>query len=229
MFWEDKGYLLSKLKYNENSIIANFYTLDHGKISGIIYGATSKKIKGYLQTGNLFHVNCSIKNEGRIPTLKVEIINAITPIFFNHQKKLYCISSAMSMIKFLTVENQSNNKIFDLINNFFKFLNKENWIKNYIIWELKLLKEIGYDLNLQNIVSRETVNNKVVYFVKSSSQKKEIPSFLVDTQIERVDKKDILNGFLLLGSYIEKNILSPNNIKIPNSRKDFLNLVSNLF
>ena len=135
----------------------------------------------------------------------------------------------MSMIKFLTAENQSNNKIFDLINNFFKFLNEENWIKNYIIWELKLLKEIGYDLNLQNIVSRETVNNKVVYFVKSSSQKKEIPSFLVDTQIERVDKKDILNGFLLLGSYIEKNILSPNNIKIPNSRKDFLNLVSNLF
>ena len=135
----------------------------------------------------------------------------------------------MSMIKFLTVENQSNNKIFDLINNFFKFLNKENWIKNYIIWELKLLKEIGYDLNLQSIANRETVNNKVVYFVKSSSQKKEIPSFLVDTQIEHVDKKDILNGFSLLGSYLEKNILLPNNIKIPNSRKDFLNLVNSLF
>ena len=106
MYWEDKGYLLSKLKYSENSIIANFFTPDHGKFSGIIYGATSKKIKGYLQVGNIFHLNCNIKNEARIPTLKVEIINAITPTFFENQKKLYCISSAVSMIKFLTVENQ---------------------------------------------------------------------------------------------------------------------------
>ena len=45
MYWEDKGYLLSKLKYSENSIIANFFTSDHGKFSGIIYGATSKKLK----------------------------------------------------------------------------------------------------------------------------------------------------------------------------------------
>ena len=227
MYWEDKGYLLSKLKYSENSIIANFFTSDHGKFSGIIYGATSKKNKGYLQIGNVFHLNCNIKNEARIPTLKVEIINAITPTFFENQKKLYCISSAMSMIKFLTVENQTNKKIFYLINDFFTFLKKDNWIKNYIIWELNLLKEIGYDLDLKNIVNKETTDNKTTYFVQSSSQKKEVPTFLVDTQIENVDKKDLLKGFLLLGNYLEKKILSPNNIKIPNSRTDFLNLVNN--
>ena len=133
----------------------------------------------------------------------------------------------MSMIKFLTVENQTNKKIFYLINDFFTFLKKDNWIKNYIIWELNLLKEIGYDLDLKNIVNKETTDNKTTYFVQSSSQKKEVPTFLVDTQIENVDKKDILKGFLLLGNYLEKKILSPNNIKIPNSRTDFLNLVNN--
>ena len=40
MIWQDRGYLLRKNKYNENSIIADFYTKDHGKISGIIFGAT---------------------------------------------------------------------------------------------------------------------------------------------------------------------------------------------
>ena len=50
MIWDDKGFLLYKNKYNENSVIAEIYTKDHGKISGIIFGGTSKKIKNYLQT-----------------------------------------------------------------------------------------------------------------------------------------------------------------------------------
>ena len=45
MQWDDIGYLLSKNKYNENSIIAEFYTKNHGKFPGLIFGATSKKIK----------------------------------------------------------------------------------------------------------------------------------------------------------------------------------------
>jgi len=49
MNWDDTGFLLSKNKYNENSIIAEVYTEKHGKISGIIFGGTSKKIKNYLQ------------------------------------------------------------------------------------------------------------------------------------------------------------------------------------
>ena len=42
MIWVDKGFLLTKIPFQENSIIANFYTKEHGKFSGIIYGATSK-------------------------------------------------------------------------------------------------------------------------------------------------------------------------------------------
>ena len=75
MIWDDKGFLISKFRYNENSIIADFFTLHHGRCSGIIFGATSNKIKGYLQIGNLFQLNCSFKNESKIGSLKVEIDN----------------------------------------------------------------------------------------------------------------------------------------------------------
>ena len=52
MTWDDKGFLISKNRYNENSLITEIYTKNHGKISGIIFGGTSKKIKNYLQIGN---------------------------------------------------------------------------------------------------------------------------------------------------------------------------------
>ena len=45
MNWDDAGYLISKNRYSENSIIAEIFTENHGKISGIIFGGTSKKIK----------------------------------------------------------------------------------------------------------------------------------------------------------------------------------------
>ena len=45
MYWDDYGYLIEKNRYNENTVIAEMFTKDHGKVLGLIYGATSKKIK----------------------------------------------------------------------------------------------------------------------------------------------------------------------------------------
>ena len=61
MKWEDEGFLLYKNKYSENSIIAEFFTLNHGKCSGIIYGGTSRKIKNYLQLGNKIHLILTLR------------------------------------------------------------------------------------------------------------------------------------------------------------------------
>ena len=222
----DQGFLISKIKYNENSIIAEFYTKNNGRVSGIIFGGMSKKIKGYLQIGNLLHLNLNSKNDSKIFSIKAEIIKAYTPIYFNNQKKLHCISSAMSLIKNLTPENEINNDIFNLTQNLFHFLDDNKWLKNYITWELTLLKHLGYDLNLKNIVHKENINNNVIYYVKSSTQKKTVPNFLVNESIENVNYIEILKGFTILSNYMEKNIFTPNNIKIPIQRKEFENLLN---
>ena len=135
MNWTDKGFLLSKNKYNENSAITEIFTQNHGKVSGIIFGATSKKNKNYLQVGNKLHLNYTSKNNGKIGNFKIEIDKILTPLFFDNQKKLACIISCMNMVKILTVESQENLKIYNSIDNFFKILDMEMWIKNYIFWE----------------------------------------------------------------------------------------------
>ena len=223
----DEGFLVNKLKYNENSIIADFYTRENGRTSGIIFGGMSKKIKGYLEIGNYFHLNLKSKNDSKIFSIKAEILKAYTPIYFNNQKKLYCIVAAMSLIKNLTPENEENVEIFNLIENLFNILEKNNWLKNYVNWELMLLKYLGYDLNLKNIVHKENVKNNEVFYVKSSTQKKIVPNFLINENIENVDYIEILKGFTIVSNYMEKNIFSPNNMKIPTQRKEFENLLNN--
>ena len=225
MNWDDSAYLVSKNRYSENSIIAEVFTENHGKISGIIFGGTSKKIKNYLQIGNKIYVNYNTKNITRIGYFKIEILKALTPLYFDENQKLSCISSAMHMIKLLTAEAQSNIKIFILIDRFFEILTFNNWIQEYIFWELELLKLLGYDLELRNMVEKEVVDEKVNYFVQSSTEKKIIPNFLIDKNHENVDLKILLKGLKLVTDYLEKSILKPNNLNLPNSRTHFVNLL----
>ena len=88
MNWDDIGFLLYKNRYNENSLIAEIFTKNHGKVSGIIFGGTSKKVKNYLQIGNKIHINYNAKTENRIGYFKVEIIDAKSPYYFDDRQKL---------------------------------------------------------------------------------------------------------------------------------------------
>jgi len=223
MIWDDIGFLLSKNKYSENSLISEIYTKNHGKVTGIIFGGTSKKIKNYLQIGNRIHVSFFSKSENKIGYFKIEISEALSPLYFDKKKKLSCISSAMHLVKILTAELQKNEKLYDLINKFYEILDTSNWIKNYIFWELELFKILGYDLEMKNLVNKEIINNKPKYISKSSLDKKIIPNFLVDKNNEVEDINTLLSGLKLLGDYLEKTILKPNNLNQPISRLNFIN------
>ena len=223
MIWDDNGFLLSKNKYNENSLIAEVFTKEHGKISGIIFGGTSRKTKNYLQVGNQLFVNYNSKSEKRIGYFNIEIKKAYSPIYFENSQKLFCINSSMNLIKILTADSQQNQKLYDLIVKFYQIIDDKNWLNKYIFWELELLKILGYDLIFEDLVKKEIVNDRIIYFVQSSSKKKIIPNFLVNKDNLIDDTKILLKGLNLIGDYIEKTVLRPNNLNQPTARIQFLN------
>ncbi len=223
MIWDDIGFLLSKNKYNENSLIAEIFTKNHGKCSGIIFGGTSKKIKNYLQIGNKIHLSYNSKSESRIGYFKVEIDEALSPFFFDNKKKLSCITSAMHLIRLLTAESQKNQHIFHLIENFYYLLKESNWVKNYIFWELELFKILGYDLEFKDLVEKKIIGNQLEYVSKSKINQRKVPNFLIDKNDNEENKEVLLNGLKLVGDYLEKTILKPNNLNSPISRSNFIN------
>ena len=227
MNWDDTGFLLSKNKYNENSLIVEIFTKNHGKISGIIFGGTSKKIKNYLQLGNQLYVNYNSKSENRIGYFKVEIQKVFSPMYFDNPKKLNCVISAMNLVKLLTADSQANKKIFSLMDNFYNLISNSEWLKNYIFWELDLLKILGYDLDLNKLVNKKIVDEKTLYLAESSTEKKLVPNFLIEKNEQVSDLKTLLSGLKLVGDYMDKTILKPNNINFPISRNQFVNSLKN--
>ena len=67
------------------------------------------------------------------------------------------------------------------------------------------------------------VDNKLQYIVKSSSEKKIIPNFLIDKNENSVDLFTLQKALKLIGDYLEKIILKPNNLNQPMSRLQFIN------
>ena len=223
MNWDDVGFLVSKNRYNENSLITEIFTKEHGKVSGIIFGGTSKKIKNYLQVGNLLYTTYNSKTVNRIGYFKIEIFKAFSPIYFDDPQKLNCISSAMNLIKILTADSQTNENVYKLINDFYNILSQNDWLKKYIFWELELLSVLGFNLDLKQMVNKEIIDNKIVYVVKSVTEKKIVPNFLIDNVENLNNSKDLLNGLKLVGDFMDKTILKPNNVNYPLSRNQFIN------
>ena len=223
MNWQDKGYLLSLNKYNENSSIAEFFTENNGKIIGIIFGSTSKKIKSYLLIGNKFHINSKLKEDGRLGYLKIEIDEIKTPIYMENKKKFFCIIYCMNLIKILTVENEINKELYTILEKLFKIINLDNWLVEFLFLELNILKSVGYDINFKDYVVNKNIDGQTKYIVDSTQ--KIIPNFLIDKKYIPENAKDIYSGYSIVGDFLDKTIIKPNNKSFPSSRNDFINLL----
>tara|TARA_B100002051_G_C16740997_1_gene644307 strand:- start:2080 stop:2757 length:678 start_codon:yes stop_codon:yes gene_type:complete len=225
MIYEDKGFLLNKNKYNENSVIAEFYTENNGKVSGIIFGATSNKIKSYLLIGNQFNIQFNSKNQNKAGYFKIEIEKIFTPFFFENKIKLNCILYSMNLIRILTVENQTNKNIYNQLFELFNFLKDEDdWLKKFIFWELKIIKLVGYDINFNDYVDIGNLSKKNGY-VPTLDGTKQIPIFLLNSENIKINYDELKVGLKIVGDFLNKTVLSPNNINFPLSRNEFTKLI----
>jgi DNA repair protein RecO (recombination protein O) len=128
----------------------------------------------------------------------------------------------MNLIRILTAEAQANKNIYKLLENFFTILSYENWVQEYIFWELNLLSYLGYDLEIENLVKKNIVNDKIEYSASSSIEKKIVPNFLIDKNIKVFDNNTLLKGLKLVGDFLEKTVLKPNNLSAPINRVYFI-------
>ncbi|RZO49793.1 MAG: DNA repair protein RecO [Candidatus Pelagibacterales bacterium] len=145
MYWKDEGYLLSKSNFDENSIIIEAFTFEHGKYTGLVYGGSSRKQKRNFITGNKILLNWKSKNENRTGYFNVELLKPIAPFFFDDKKKSVCILSATSILRILLPERETNKKIYSSFEKMLNSLSFDDWIDSYIDWELSLIKELGFE------------------------------------------------------------------------------------
>ena len=218
MNWEGEGYLLSKRKFRENANIINVFTSKKGKVSGIVYGGNSRKIRNYLQISNKLFIFHNSKNDNKPGYFKAELVKAISPIYFNDKERTSALISLCSLLNILLPESQPYKEIYESYEKLLNSINLDNWIILYILFEINLIKELGFDSNL-TIFKAPSDELNGFKKINIDGYMYEAPTFLINQKIP-----DKLNGNLIRKSltftrniFLNKFFL-PNNLIFPRSR-----------
>ena len=220
MNWENEGFILSKRKFRENAIILEVFTADFGKVNGIVYGGTSRKVKNYLQLTNKIYLNYVSKNDNRIGYFKTELIEAFAPRYFNNKNKILCLNSITSILRVLLPENQKSKNIYKSLENLFSHFDQSDWFLNYLHWELNLISNLGFGFDTDKI---SNINGQKNINIKIDNIDYKIPVFLISKTNVDINSNEVYEGLLFTRKLMENKFFIPNNIKFPLSRKIFEN------
>jgi DNA repair protein RecO (recombination protein O) len=218
MNWEDEGFLLSKKKFRENANIISVFSSKKGKVTGIVYGGNSRKIRNYLQLSNKIFISYNSKNQNRMGYFKTELIKPISPFYFNDKERTSALTSLCSLLNSLLPEEQPNKRIYQIFDDLLNSLNFDNWIILYIFFEISLIKELGYDVNL-SIYRDKKDNNSDTKKINIDGYIYEVPNYLMHKNVP----ENITNILIKKSLYFTRNIIVnkfylPNNFIFPKSR-----------
>ena len=209
MQWSDEGYLLSKNNFDENSIIIETFTLEHGKYSGIVYGGASRKNKKNFQIGNKILLNWTSKGENRSGYFNIELIKPVAPLYFEDKKKSFCILASTSILKILLPERQTNKHIYDSFEEMINKLSTDKWIYFYILWEFNLIRHLGYEINFLDS------KNKIKDSVNINGRKLQIPKIFINKKENKLLNAEIKEALNFNKVMLIENFIIPYKLKFP--------------
>ena len=231
MRWESEGIVLGFSLHNEKSYILEVFTKEHGRHKGLIRGIHSKNLRSTIEPGNEVKALWSGRLETHLGNFTIEPIKAWSSLILSQKDKLAALSSLCSLVSLTMAEKQPNDLIYYKSKEMIKKIVSESdeWIKEYIHWELELLSEIGYGIDLSKcavtskkdeLVYVSPLSGRAVTLEGAGSYKDrliKLPKFVL-SKASDCDNNDIVDGLELTEYFLRKRFFEPNNLNFPQSR-----------
>ena len=238
IIWDDEAIILSSVKFSENSLVLKVFSKNRGIQKGLVRGAKSKKKGNIYDNGNLVKVSYKSRTDEMLGTFVVEIIKPSYIVYLSNNLNFSAIISILNLLEFCMLENEpekdlyinSKNLIYKII------LSEYNWLDEYVRWELFLLKQIGFGLQLSKCVISNKTNNLKYVSPKSGcavnldagspwkNKLLTLPSFLISKQ--KANEEDIIAGLELTSHFLKKFSNSINKT-LPFTRNNFIDIILN--
>ena len=218
MNWQDECYLISKRKFRENGNIINVFSKNKGRVTGVVYGGNSRKIRNYLQLSNKLFIVHNSKSENKLGYFKTELIKPISPLYFSDKERTSALLSVCSILNSLLPEAQPNQNIYKSFEKLLNSINLDNWIILYIFFELNLIKDLGYDPNLERFKNNFS-NTSELLKIKIDDFIYEVPEYIIQKKLPADLSKNLIKKSLFFTrAIIQNKFFIPNSISFPQSR-----------
>lgn len=226
--WQDTGIILSVRGHGENGGIASILTQNHGRAAGYVYGATSTKSRGLLEPGNIVHVKWQAKASGQLGTFTLELEKSHAADVLDDPIKLTALQSACALADKTMPESEKHEGVYAGMRALLSSFSGEIWPAAYIFWEIGLLRELGFGLDLTQCASTGQTEDLIYVSPRSgravSAPAGEIykekllnlPPFLRGEA--RMENQDVLDGLRLTGHFLLHRVFALSNSNLPEPR-----------
>lgn len=240
MEWSDDGIVLGVRPFGEHSAILEALTRQHGRHSGLVRGATSKRMKGMLEPGSLLSLGWRARIDEQLGNYSFELVSARAAGFFDDGLKLAGLSSACAICAVTLPEREVHARVFEAFDGLLQVMSLEAspaWVKSYVRFELVLLEDLGFGLDLSQCAvsgAREglslvsPVSGRAVTETAAgefASRLLALPAFLLSNDGE-ADVQQLADGLALTGFFLGKSVLEPNGGAMPAARRRFIGKMS---
>ena len=149
MDWSDDAIVLSARKHGESAAIAQLLTRGHGRHAGLVRGGAATRLRGVLQPGNELHCVWRARLEEHLGAYTVELARARAAALLDRRLPLLALSAACAVVETMLPEREPHGPLFDgLIALLDALEESEAWPAAYVRWEVGLLRELGFGLDL---------------------------------------------------------------------------------
>jgi DNA repair protein RecO (recombination protein O) len=221
MKFTDEGIIISQKKYGENSSLVKIFSREHGIYRGFVKSAKSKKAQVVFQIGNLVSFEFRTRIEENLGSfVSVDLMKSYCSKIMFEQMKLNCVNSLFALIDESFLEHEVHKNLFENLHEFLQKISDENvsqkdFLKDYVHLELKILKTLGYGIDLSSCaVTDSTVDlafvspksgRAVSFEIGKPYQNKllKLPDFLLKKDCE-ISEQHLLQGLDLSGFFLER-------------------------
>ena len=134
--------------HGESAAVLTLLTESHGRHAGLLPGGQSRKVRGLYQAGNRVSATWRARLAEHLGTYRCELEANVAARFLDAPDRLAVLSAAVAVTDKALPEREPHPAVYHGLLALLAALDGDHWAEIYVRWELALLAELGFGLDL---------------------------------------------------------------------------------
>jgi DNA repair protein RecO (recombination protein O) len=236
MEWRDSAIVLSSRRHGERAMLLHVLTREHGRHAGLLRNGQGTKQRGWYEIGNELDLSWRARLAEHLGTFRAELQRSHAARFMADPARLAALAAAAALAGAMLPEHEPHPRAYGGLTALMTALERDaGWAPLYVHWELDLLAELGFGLDLGHCAATGR-NDNLIYVSPRSGQAVSasagepyrdrllpLPHFLIADAAPTT--ADLADGLALTGFFLERRVAQPHGSKLPAARARFVDAV----
>lgn len=228
MEWRDEGVILSVRRHGETSAIAEMLTAGHGRCLGLVRGGRSRLQRPVLQPGNIVAVTWRARLEEHLGNFALEALSLRAGAIIEDPFRLAGLTTLAGLAQLLP-EREPHGRLYEAFRVVLDAIEEDEvWPALLARWELGLLEELGFGLDLARCAATGSAEDLVYVSPRTGravsasagepyrDRLLKLPAFF--TANAPASRADVIDGLRLTGYFLGRHVFEPRGVAAPEQR-----------